>query len=100
MIRNIKSLKHYGVFQNYTNSGVDNFGRFNLFYGWNGSGKSTLSDVFRCVENKTLSDNFPDAKFELSTETNLIISHDNISEADQNIYTFNQDFIKREHFVE
>ena len=33
--------------------GLEDFGRFNLIYGWNGSGKTTLSGLFRSVEAST-----------------------------------------------
>ncbi|ANB77327.1 hypothetical protein AYM40_35185 [Paraburkholderia phytofirmans OLGA172] len=33
--------------------GLENFGRFNLIYGWNGSGKTTLSGLFKSVQVAT-----------------------------------------------
>lgn len=93
MLTSIKYLKRYGIFHDYSNEGVEDFGKFNLFYGWNGSGKSTLSDVFRSIENKTLSAKFSSAKFQISTDSNIDITHLNISDADQNIHTFNDDFV-------
>lgn len=32
--------------------GLDEFGRFNLIYGWNGSGKTTLSNLFRHLQER------------------------------------------------
>ncbi|MDV5084638.1 AAA family ATPase [Vibrio diabolicus] len=53
-ISKIKSLRSFGIYENHTNVGCDEFVRFNLIYGWNGSGKSTLSRLFRSIENKSL----------------------------------------------
>lgn len=53
-INKIKSLRSFGIYENYINDGCDEFAKFNLIYGWNGSGKSTLSRLFRCIENKSL----------------------------------------------
>ncbi|MDP3306980.1 AAA family ATPase [Methylotenera sp.] len=92
-IKNISKLNGFGIFNNYTNTGVQNFGKYNLFYGWNGSGKSTLSNLFRCIENRSLSEKFPTAAFTVNIEDGSTATQDNLSEANLNIYTFNQDFI-------
>jgi len=93
MIKTIQRLKQFGIFQDYTNTGTKDFGKYNLFYGWNGSGKSTLSDLFRCIENHTLSDKFPSTEFTIEVSGSSTLTHANINEADLNIYTFNDDFI-------
>lgn len=92
-IKNIQKLKQFGIFQNHTNANAKDFGRYNLFYGWNGSGKSTLSGVFRCIENKTSPVKFPPSEFTITVDGGTAITHENITESDLNIYTFNQDFI-------
>ncbi len=92
-IKNIQKLKQFGIFQNHTNANAKDFGRYNLFYGWNGSGKSTLSGVFRCIENKTSPVKFPPSEFTITVDGGTTITHENITESDLNIYTFNQDFI-------
>lgn len=93
MIKTIQRLKQFGIFQDYTNTGTKNFGKYNLFYGWNGSEKSTLSALFRCIENHTLSDKFPSSEFAVEISGGATLTHANINEADLNIYTFNDDFI-------
>ena len=92
-IKNIQKIKHFGIFQNYTNTNAKDFGRYNLFYGWNGSGKSTLSTVFRCIENKSNPKYFPSAEFTISIDDGTTITQANIAESELNVYTFNQDFI-------
>lgn len=94
MIKNIQRIKQFGIFQNHTNTGTKDFGKYNLFYGWNGSGKSTLSYLFRCIENKTSSNKFPLAEFTVNIDGGLAVTQENINEADLNIYTFNHDFIE------
>src|SRR5690554_1082490 len=93
LIKSIRKLKQFGIFQNHANENAKDFGRYNLFYGWNGSGKSTLSGLFRCIENKTTSSKFPSSEFTVSTESGKEITQANIAESDLNIYTFNHDFI-------
>lgn len=92
-IKNFAKLKDFGIFKNHINSSVQDFGKYNLFYGWNGSGKSTLSCLFRCIENRALSDKFPSVEFTISIEGGLAITQTNINEANLNVYTFNHDFI-------
>lgn len=92
-ITSISKLKGFGIFENCNSTDVHNFGKYNLFYGWNGSGKSTLSSLFRCIDNCTPSDTFPMAEFAVKVDDGSTITQANISEADLNIYTFNQDFI-------
>jgi wobble nucleotide-excising tRNase len=66
MIRNIPSIKSFGVFADYRwKAGTPDFKRFNLIYGWNYSGKTTLSRAFRCFELKEPHKDFPDAEVEL-----------------------------------
>ncbi len=52
-IERIDKLHGCGVFRDFTWSDVPDlqeFGRFNLIYGWNGSGKTTLSRILRSLE--------------------------------------------------
>lgn len=52
-ITRISRMRDCRVFQDFTwneDAGLDDFGRFNLIYGWNGSGKSTISRIFRSLE--------------------------------------------------
>ncbi|WP_085918752.1 AAA family ATPase [Halomonas sp. CSM-2] len=92
-IKNIPKLKQFGIFQNHINANAKDFGKYNLFYGWNGSGKSTLSAVFRCIENKANPVKFPSSEFTITVDGGTAITQANITEADLNVYTFNQDFI-------
>ncbi|MCJ8319515.1 MAG: AAA family ATPase [Colwellia sp.] len=94
MIKNILTLKNFGIFQNHSNKGINDFSKYNLFYGWNGSGKSTLSSLFRCIENNTSSERFPSAEFSIKLNDGSTITQANINEPKLNICTFNHDFIE------
>ncbi|MGZ8241138.1 MAG: AAA family ATPase, partial [Methylobacter sp.] len=94
MIKNIQKLKNFGIFQDCSNSGVNDFGKFNLIYGWNGSGKSTLSTLFESLEKKTKPAKFPSGEFTVNCENNITITHNNLTNSALNIHTFNQNFIK------
>ncbi|TVZ41179.1 wobble nucleotide-excising tRNase [Alteromonadaceae bacterium 2753L.S.0a.02] len=94
MIKNIQSLKSFGIFQNHTNGAAKDFGRYNLFYGWNGSGKSTLSCLFRSLENRSISPKFPACNFSVGVDRGATVDHLNISGCELNLYTFNHDFIE------
>jgi len=92
-IKNIQKLKRFGIFHNHTNTNAKDFGKYNLFYGWNGSGKSTLSGIFRCIENKSNSEQFPSSEFIVGIDGSTAITQSNIAQSNLNVYTFNQDFI-------
>lgn len=47
-------IREYRIFTDFTwPRGLEDFGRFNLIYGWNGSGKTTLSGILRAVQTST-----------------------------------------------
>ena len=53
MIKSIDSIKNFGIYRDYKKpNSLEDFKRYNLFYGWNGSGKSTLSRLLHMIENK------------------------------------------------
>jgi len=53
-ITRISRLRGCGVFRDFTwPTGLPEFGRYNLIYGWNGSGKTTISRLLRSLEART-----------------------------------------------
>lgn len=94
VINNFKKIHQFGIFRNYGNGVTQDFGRYNLIYGWNGSGKSTLSKLFQCVEKRTLSAKFPSAEFSINIDSGIPITQASLDTANLNIYTFNHDFVK------
>ena len=90
-IERIEKLKHPGVLRNFIWPGdLQNFGRYNLIYGWNGSGKTTISKIFRAVEKQEPQESECDVV--LSINGNNV----NGSEFEQStlpVRVFNRDFI-------
>ena len=91
MIKKVKTLKNIGLFMDYAwdNSGLQDFGQYNLVYGWNGSGKTTFSKFFSCIESGLL-DEYPSLGYELDTDTGLVTQGMKYS---KKIRVFNQDYI-------
>lgn len=93
-VQKIVSIKNHGILRNIATPKINDFGRYNLIYGWNGSGKSTLSSLFRSIQNRSLSSAFPDAEFALKLDNGSQITSTNLAASNLNIYTFNRDFIE------
>lgn len=92
MIRKLKKIKNLGLFSDYTwDSSLNDFGKYNLLYGWNGSGKTTLSKLFACLGDDNPS-KFPNLKY-------VIESQDGTFDQDETfnlkVRVFNQDYIQK-----
>lgn len=94
MIHRINRLRQFGIFADYNGSGIQQFGKFNLIYGWNGTGKSTLSHVFSCLENRSLIPRFSSGQFNITLEDGSSITEANLAASQLNIHVFNQNFIR------
>ncbi|UZD21192.1 AAA family ATPase [Algoriphagus halophytocola] len=100
LIKNIKSLKDFGIFQNSEWKDLPEFKRFNLIYGWNRCGKTTLSRVFSSCEkkliyHKDLFRQFPiNGEFEIELFDKTSIKSKVIQNSNLEIRVFNQDFIE------
>ena len=87
------------TFKNFIPTGLPDFARYNLIYGWNGSGKTTISDILRMVEKrKSIGENgIVDFSFVYDGRT---ITNDTIA-SDQNppqVRVFNRTFIDKNIF--
>lgn len=53
-ITKLSKVRGHRIFRDFywPAQGLDEFGRFNLIYGWNGSGKTTLSNLFRHLQDR------------------------------------------------
>ncbi|HLO96293.1 MAG TPA: AAA family ATPase [Burkholderiaceae bacterium] len=53
-IAKLSKVRGHRIFRDFywPAQGLDEFGRFNLIYGWNGSGKTTLSNLFRHLQER------------------------------------------------
>lgn len=99
LIKNIKSLGEFGIFQNSEWNDLPEFKRFNLIYGWNRCGKTTLSRVFSSCEKKATYHSetfkqFPvNGEFEIALHDRTLIKSKEITNSNLAIRVFNQDFI-------
>jgi len=89
----INRLKHFGIFTDFNGTQIQKFGKYNLIYGWNGTGKSTLSNLFSCLEVRSLIPRFSAAQFSIALEDGSAITEANLASSQLNIYVFNQRFI-------
>lgn len=92
-IRRIRDCRIFRDFQWPT--GLHDFGRYNLIYGWNASGKTTLSHVFRSLQHRV-----PLAQGDAEVVINgqVVRSGDFGTAALPQVRVFNRDFIDRNVF--
>jgi wobble nucleotide-excising tRNase len=96
VIKSIKQLSNFGIFRHYSNTGTQDFGKRNLFYGWNGSGKSTLATLFEAMEMRSLSDlGFEAADFVVLADDGSQIEKNSLVQCRLNIKTFNKNFVEK-----
>lgn len=96
MITKIKKLKNFGIFREYNGDNTQEFGKFNLIYGWNGSGKSTLSKLFESLEKRRNLQATADAncEFSVALANETVITDKTIAQSSTAVRTFNAGFIK------
>ncbi len=93
-------INKLGRFSNFNFSGVDDFKRFNVLYGWNYSGKTTLSRAFMVFDNKKIPEHYDDG-FDFTLEK---IDGSNLNpntETDRNSLqtkVFNSDYVEENLF--
>lgn len=96
IIRQITSLKKFGVFRDYVATAeTPVFRRYNLIYGFNGSGKTTLSRVFASLGSGVVDVELPQGSsfvIELS-DGSRINSGSSLEALKDRVLVFNSDFI-------
>lgn len=93
-IKKLNKIKYFGQFNDFSwLSNLNEFRKYNFFYGWNYSGKTTLSRVLRCLEIKQLHKDYQNVTFSLELEDNQSLTEKNIGN-DYPIRVFNEDFIE------
>lgn len=98
MITKINKLKAFGIFQNFSWNGLDNFKKKNLIYGWNYSGKTTLSKLFQNLEFKDNNKYFGGSEFDFTIEkdnTTINLTQYDIVNFPYDVKVFNTNYIKR-----
>lgn len=95
MLKGFERIRKFGVFDDYSRPpAVEDFSELNLIYGWNYAGKTTLSRILRSIETQTLHPDYSNARFEISTDSNSIITESSLTTASEKIRVFNSDFVK------
>lgn len=98
MITKINKLKAFGIFQNFSWNGLDNFKKKNLIYGWNYLGKTTLSKLFQNLEFKDNNKYFGGSEFDFTIEkdnTTINLTQNDIVNFPYDVKVFNTYYIKR-----
>ncbi len=97
MIKKI-DIDNFGSFSGYSwNSVISqdfSFKDVNIIYGRNYSGKTTLSKVFRCLEKKSLHNDYDNPNFTITLDNNSEINCSSIENHSLNICVYNTDFVK------
>src|SRR5690554_4635673 len=93
-MKNIESIKNYGIFLDYTKGNTKDFGNTNILFGWNYSGKTTLSRIFRSLELKVPHPDYEKGKFRIRTKNGRTISEEDIDNHRLRIRVFNSDYVK------
>lgn len=96
MFRNIDVLHGAGVLDGYKGAatGLPDFGRYNLIYGWNASGKTSLSRFFQLMERPDRSRIPPGAYARFRTERGDLDTRNEQDRAQCSVRVFNSDFVE------
>jgi wobble nucleotide-excising tRNase len=98
LITRIQKIKQHRIFRDFSwpATGLPDFGRYNLIYGWNGVGKTTFSNLFRHLQDRSAIDD---------GEVTVVVDGDRVVNASQiptatlpQIRVFNRDSIDRNIF--
>lgn len=96
MFSKIDRIKNFGIFRDFSwSSDLEEFKKFNLFYGWNGSGKTTLSKLFTMVQQKNdtnLLRNLSSYEFTFTKDDSSTLDQNNYKTNNVNIFVYNEIF--------
>lgn len=93
-IKQIESIKDFGIFSDYQVKRAKDFGAHNVIFGWNYSGKTTLSRIFRVLEKQQPHPDFKDSKFKLVLDDGSEITNKDVLSNALKIRVFNSDYIR------
>lgn len=96
-ITRLHKAKNYRIFRDFSwpDSGLPDFARFNVIYGWNGVGKTSLSNIFRMVERRSP---LTEGEVEILVDERRVSGSDFGSAALPPVRTFNRDSVDRNVF--
>lgn len=101
-IKKIDSIKNMAVYDDFqwsssirdTGNNIEEFKTLNVLYGRNYSGKTTLSRIFRALETGTISEKYNSPEFQLSFDGGITATQNSLSNHDQIVRVFNEDFVR------
>jgi wobble nucleotide-excising tRNase len=89
-------IRDHRIFKDFSWSGaLEDFGQFNLIYGWNGSGKTTLSNLLRSVQSAAPID---EGQIDFVFHGNRVLSIDLPTAVLPQVRVFNRDSVSRSVF--
>lgn len=96
-ITRLHKAKHYRIFRDFAwpTSGLPDFARFNVIYGWNGAGKTSLSNVFRHIERR---EPLTDGDVEVVVDQGRVAASDFGTAALPPVRVFNRNTVNRNVF--
>ena len=94
-IKRINTIRHLGVYSNYTRSGeIRDFNEKNIIYGWNYCGKTTLTRLFNWLNADILIDeDFSSATYEIELENGTKVTQETRAASPCLVQVYNADFI-------
>jgi len=97
IIAKIDSIVKIATFKNFcwSNSGLGEFARYNLIYGWNHSGKTTIARILHAIESGQIHEGHSGGSFSASWSNGATISSTKLSGPCNDILVFNRDFTDR-----
>lgn len=93
MLGKIERIRKFGIFDDFSGSGLQEFRQFNLIYGFNYSGKTTLSRAFACLENRAFHPDYAAAELSFSDGDGETVGTE--TEPPVKVRVYNEDFRKR-----
>ena len=96
-ITRLHKAKNYRIFRDFSwpTSGLPDFARFNVIYGWNGTGKTSLSNIFRMVQRRTP---LTEGVVEILVDETRVTGANFGNAALPSVRTFNRDAVDRNVF--
>ena len=93
----LQKAKEYRIFRDFAwpASGLPDFGRFNVIYGWNGAGKTSLSNIFQHIQRKAP---LTEGQVEIHVDQTRVSGVDFATAALPIVRTFNRDTVDRNIF--
>lgn len=96
-ITRIRKARNYRIFRDFAwpGTGLPDFSRFNVIYGWNGTGKTSISNIFRHLQTKAP---LTDGDVEIQIDESRAAGADFGKAAIPPVRVFNRDTVDRNVF--